>query len=89
MKTPIQPPSMSPARNSNIASEPPLDPVAQADQAKAEENQPRRRGIAAAREQRDEAGKLANRARCGQRDGGDAGHHGEQPRHQVREVGRM
>ncbi len=39
MKTPIAPPTIMPARNSNIAAEPAFDPVAQTDQTKPKADQ--------------------------------------------------
>lgn len=52
-KTPRKPPTTRPARNSSIAAEPALDPVAQADQAQTEEHEPCGRGVARAGKQRD------------------------------------
>ena len=61
-----------------MAPETPLEPVAQPDEAEAEEDEPGGRGVAGAREQRHEAGKLAERAGGGQDEDAKTGGSGEQ-----------
>ena len=62
MNTPIVPPKIMPARNSNIAAEPAFDPVAQTDQAKTERDQGHRRGIARPGKDRDQSGQFGKLA---------------------------
>ena len=66
MNTPITPPTIIPARNSNIAAEPAFDPVAQTDQAKTEGDQGHRRSITRPGEDRDQPGQFGNRAAAAQ-----------------------